>query len=373
MNSELIGALKELVKEKDIDGDVIFEAIENALILAYRQHNLDDKDSTVKAFVDRTTGDFSVVVEKTVVEEVTKPNQEITLDEARQISGTYTIGDVVQIPADIRAFGRIAAQKATNVILQKIREEERNVIFGQYESKKNTMVTGIVQKINDNSISINLGKIDATLPKSEQIPTETFLPTERIKLYITDVRNSTKGAPKITVSRKSEKLVEQLFMAEVTEIKDGTVEIMDISREAGVRSKVSVKSNDEHVDPLGACVGVNSARINAIMNELRGEKIDVVPWNENAAIYIEKALSPANVISVIADSETKTAKVIVPDYQLSLAIGKGGLNARLAARLTKYKIDIKSESQARELEEFNSKEFITEEIDDSIEDENIEE
>lgn len=228
-------------------------------------------------------------------------------------------------------------------------------MFDQYFAKENDIVTGIVQRINGKNISINLGKADAVLLESEQVPSEVFMPTERIKLYVSEVKDSPKG-PKITVSRANPGLVKRLFEAEVTEIRDGTVEIVSVSREPGVRSKITVRSNNKHVDPLGACVGVNGARVNAIVNELRGEKIDIVPWSDNAAVYVENALSPAKVVSVIADDVAKTAKVVVPDYQLSLAIGKGGINARLAAKLTGFKIDIKSETQAKEAEQAESEE-----------------
>ena len=257
------------------------------------------------------------------------------------------IGDVCQVPVQSKEFGRIATMNAKNLILQKIREEERKAVFDQYFEKEKDIVTGIVQRYIGKNISVNLGKADAILTENEQVKGEHFEPTERIKLYIVEVKNTPKG-PKILVSRTHPELVKRLFESEVTEVKDGTVEIKSIAREAGSRTKIAVWSNDPDVDPVGACVGMNGARVNAIVNELRGEKIDIINWSDNPAILIENALSPAKVISVMADPDEKTASVIVPDYQLSLAIGKEGQNARLAARLTGYKIDIKNETQAIE-------------------------
>ena len=261
------------------------------------------------------------------------------------------IGDIVQIPVESKSFGRIATQNAKNLILQKIREEERKVIYDQYFEKEKDIVTGIVQRYVGRNISVNLGKVDAMLTENEQVKGEVFQPTERIKVYILEVKSTSKG-PKILVSRTHPELVKRLFESEVTEVKEGIVEIKAISREAGSRTKIAVWSNDPNVDPVGACVGMNGARVNAIVNELRGEKIDIITWDENPAILIQNALSPAKVISVIADADEKSAKVVVPDYQLSLAIGKEGQNARLAARLTGFKIDIKSETQARESGDF---------------------
>ena len=263
----------------------------------------------------------------------------------------YEVGDIVNVEIKSKEFGRIATQNAKNVILQKIREEERKALFNQYYGKERDVVTGIVQRYNGRNVSINLGKADAVLMENEQVKGEVFRPTERIKVYILEVKDTTKG-PKILVSRTHPELVKRLFESEVTEVRDGTVEIKSIAREAGSRTKIAVWSNDPDVDPVGACVGMNGARVNAIVNELRGEKIDIINWSDNPAILIENALSPAKVVFVMADDEEKTAKVVVPDYQLSLAIGKEGQNARLAARLTGFKIDIKSETQAREIEGF---------------------
>jgi len=351
MNKELIEALNTLEKEKDISKDTLLEAIENSLLTACKNHF--GKADNIKVTINRDTGDFKVIAEKTVVEEVEDPVTQISYADAKQKDIRYNLGDTVQIEIKSKEFGRIATQNAKNVILQKIREEERKSIYNMYYEKEKDIVTGIVQRYVGKNISVNLGKADAMLMESEQVKGENFFPTEHIKLYILEVKDTTKG-PKILVSRTHPELVKRLFEAEVTEVKDGTVEIKSISREAGSRTKIAVWSNNPDVDPVGACVGVNGARVNAIVEELRGEKIDIINWNENPAILIENALSPAKVISVIADEEEKTAKVVVPDFQLSLAIGKEGQNARLAARLTGYKIDIKSESQARELEEFNN-------------------
>ncbi len=349
MNNELLEALDVLEKEKDISKETLLEAIENSLVTACKNHF--GKSDNVKVIVNAQTGDFHVWAEKTVVEEVEDPVMEISLANAKLIDSIYEIGDVVNVEIQSKEFGRIATQNAKNVILQKIREEERKVVYNQYYGKERDVVTGIVQRYIGNNISINLGKADAILNEKEQVKGEVFQPTERIKVYILEVKNTSKG-PKIMVSRTHPELVKRLFESEVTEVKEGIVEIRSISREAGSRTKIAVYSNDPDVDPVGACVGMNGARVNAIVNELRGEKIDIINWNENPAMLIENALSPAKVISVIADDEEKTAKVVVPDYQLSLAIGREGQNARLAARLTGFKIDIKSETQARESGDF---------------------
>ncbi len=348
MNKELIESLNILEKEKDISKEVLFEAIENSLLMAYKNHY--GKCDNVTASVDRETGDFRIVADKEVVEQVEDASCQIAIEKAKEIDVNCEIGDIIKVEVKSKEFGRIATQNAKNIILQKIREEERKVVFEQYYAKEKDIVTGIVQRINGKNISINLGKADAVLLETEQVKSEVFMPTERIKLYVTEVKETPKG-PKITVSRSHPDLVKRLFEAEVAEVRDGTVEILSVSREPGIRSKVTVKSNNKDVDPLGACVGINGARVNAIVNELRGEKIDIVPYSENAAVYVENALSPAKVVSVIADDVAKTAKVVVPDYQLSLAIGKEGINAKLAAKLTGFKIDIKSESQAKALEE----------------------
>ena len=336
MNKELIEALNVLEKEKDISKEVILEAIENSLLTAYKVHF--GKCDNVTISIDHQTGDYKILAEKEVVEIVEDKATQISLEDAYKISRKYQLGDLVSVEVKSKEFGRIATQNAKNIITQKIREEERRVLYDKYNGKAKDVVTGIVQRINDRNISINLGQVDALLNESEQVPGEKLMPNDRIKLYVTEVKDTSRG-PKI------------LFESEVSEVKDGTVEIMGISREAGSRSKISVRSNDPNVDPVGACVGINGTRVNAIVEELRGEKIDIVNWSEDPAVLIENALSPAKVVSVKADPQEKTARVVVPDYQLSLAIGKEGQNARLAARLTGYKIDIKSETQAKEAEE----------------------
>ena len=345
MNTELLEALDILEKEKNISKDVMLEAIENSLLSACKNHF--GTSDNIKIVMDRNTCDYSVYAEREVVEEVFDPAIEISLEDAEKINPALHIGDIAQVELHSKEFGRIATQNAKNLILQKIREEERKVVYDQYFEKEKDIVTGIVQRYVGKNVSINLGKADAMLTENEQVKGEVFKPTERIKLYIVEVKNTTKG-PKILVSRTHPELVKRLFESEVTEVKDGIVEIKSIAREAGSRTKIAVWSNDPDVDPVGACVGMNGARVNAIVNELRGEKIDIINWSDNPAILIENALSPAKVISVMADPDEKTASVIVPDYQLSLAIGKEGQNARLAARLTGYKIDIKNETQAIE-------------------------
>lgn len=345
MNTELLQALTILEEEKDISKETLLDAIENSLINACKNHF--GRADNIKVIMDRETCDYSLIQEKAVVEEVEDELTEISVGNAKMMDSKYELGDIVQIPVESKSFGRIATQNAKNLILQKIREEERKVVYDQYFEKEKDIVTGIVQRYVGKNVSINLGKADAMLTENEQVRGEVFKPTERIKLYVVEVKNTTKG-PKILVSRTHPELVKRLFESEVTEVRDGIVEIKSISREAGSRTKIAVWSNDPDVDPVGACVGMNGVRVNAIVNELRGEKIDIINWSDNPAILIENSLSPAKVISVMADPDEKTASVIVPDYQLSLAIGKEGQNARLAARLTGYKIDIKSETQAIE-------------------------
>ena len=354
MNSELLEALNILEKEKDISKETLLEAIENSLITACKNHF--GKSDNIKVVIDRDTCDFKVFAEKTVVEKVEDSVMEISLEQAKLIDSKYEIGDIVNIEIKSKEFGRIATQNAKNVILQKIREEERKVLYNQYYGKEKDVVTGIVQRYIGKNVSINLGKVDAILNENEMVKGEIYKSNERIKVYVLEVKDSTKG-PRILVSRTHPELVKRLFESEVTEVRDGTVEIKSISREAGSRTKIAVYSNNPDVDPVGACVGINGSRVNAIVEELKGEKIDIINWSDNAAVLIENALSPAKVISVIADNDEKTAKVVVPDYQLSLAIGKEGQNARLAARLTGFKIDIKSESQARESDDFYTDEY----------------
>ena len=349
MNKELMGALDELEREKNISKETLLDAIEQSLIQAYKNHF--GKADNVHVTINRETGDFSVYADRRVVEFVEDPAEEVSLVEAQKQNTNAEVGDILKVPVHSDKFGRIATQNAKNVILQKIREEERKVLFDQYHGNEKEVVTGIVQRVVGHNVSVNLGKADAILAENEQVKGETFKPTERIKVYILEVKDTPKG-PRILVSRTHPGLVKRLFESEVAEVKDGTVEIKSIAREAGSRTKLAVWSNDPDVDPVGSCVGVNGARVSAIVNELRGEKIDIINWDENPAILIENALSPAKVIAVMADPDEKTALVVVPDYQLSLAIGKEGQNARLAARLTGFKIDIKSETQARESGDF---------------------
>ena len=349
MNNEVLEALNILEKEKNISKDTLIEAIETSLITACKNHF--GKSENVRVDMNPETCEYHVFQAKTVVEAVEDPVTEISLANAKMVNSRYELGDVVNIEIKSKEFGRIATQNAKNVILQKIREEERKILCDEYYSKEKDIVTGIVQRYMGRNVSINLGKVDAILTENEQVRGEVFQPTERIKLYILEVKSTSKG-PKILVSRTHPELVKRLFESEVAEVKSGIVEIKSIAREAGSRTKIAVHSNDPDVDAVGACVGQNGTRVNAVVKELRGEKIDIITWNDNPAMLIENALSPAKVISVIADAEEKSAKVVVPDYQLSLAIGKEGQNARLAARLTGFKIDIKSETQAREAGDF---------------------
>ena len=347
MNTELLEALEILEREKDISKETLLEAIENSLLTACKNHF--GKADNVKVNIDPKTCQFSVYAEKTVVEQVEDDVMEISLSGAKMMDSKYELGDIVNVAIKSKEFGRIATQNAKNVILQKIREEERKVLYNQYYGKERDVVTGVVQRYFGRNVSINLGKVDAILNENEMVKGEVFKPTERIKVYILEVKDTTKG-PRILVSRTHPELVKRLFESEVTEVRDGTVEIKCIAREAGSRTKIAVWSNDPDVDPVGACVGMNGARVNAIVSELRGEKIDIINWSENPAILIENALSPAKVVAVLADPEDKTAKGVVPDFPLFPAIRKEGQNARLAARLTGFKIDIKSETQAKEIE-----------------------
>ncbi len=367
MNKELLEALDVLEKEKEISKETLFEAIENSLLTACKNHF--GKADNIKVEINRETCDFLCYAQKEVVEtaeEVEDELLQISLEEALKHSKKAKVGEILNVEIKSKEFGRIATQNAKNVILQKIREEERSVIYNQYFEKEKDVVTGIVQRYVGRNISVNLGKADAILTESEQVEGEVFRPTERIKVYILEVKNTTKG-PRILVSRTHPELVKRLFESEVTEIKDGTVEIKSIAREAGSRSKIAVWSNNPDVDAVGACVGQSGARVNSIVEELRGEKIDIVNWDENPGNLIQNALSPAKIVAVFADPDEKTAKVVVPDYQLSLAIGKSGQNARLAARLTGYKIDIKSETQAKDTPGFRYEDYIGEYDDDEEE------
>ena len=347
MNNELFEALTILEKEKNISKDTLLEAIRQSLLQACKNHYGKNEVTNVVVNIDPQTCEFEIYAEKTVVEQVEDELTQISLVNARMKNPSYDLGDIVRVDIKSKEFGRIATQNAKNVILQKIREEERKSLYNQYYEKEKDVVTGIVQRYVGKNVSVNLGKVDAMLNENEMIKGESFYPTQRIKVYVTEVKDTPKG-PRILVSRTHPELVKRLFENEVTEVRDGTVEIKSIAREAGSRSKMAVYSNNPDVDPVGACVGMNGARVNSVVSELGGEKIDIINWDENPALLIENALSPAKVIYVMADNDEKTAKVVVPDYQLSLAIGKEGQNARLAARLTGFKIDIKSETQARE-------------------------
>ena len=345
MNTELSEALDLLEKEKGVSKQSLIEAIELSLQTACKNHF--GSADNVRVTVDPVTCDFSVIADKTVVEEVFDKNTEISLADARLIDPAYTLGSIVPVKVDSKSFGRIATQNAKGVIVQKIREEERKVLYREYYSMEKEVVTGTVERDTGRSVIVNLGKVDGYLAENEQIKGETLVTNERIKVYVVEVRDMPRG-PRVMISRTHPELVKRLFEDEVAEVRDGTVEIKAIAREAGSRTKMAVMSNDPDVDPVGACVGLNGSRVNAIVDELHGEKIDIINYDENPAYLIENALSPAKVIAVIADQDNNEAMVIVPDNQLSLAIGKEGQNARLSAKLTGYKIDIKSESQAQE-------------------------
>ena len=353
MASELMEAIDILVKEKNISKEAILSAIENSLVTAYKNQYKKREDSVlaaenVYAKIDEETGEYFVYAEKTVVDEVENMLTEISLEDAREIYPGCQLGDIVRLQSQDKDFSRIATQNAKNVLLQNLREKEKDNVFEEFQSKEKEVVTGIVQRFNDNNIVINLGKADGILNENEQVKSEKIRINERIKVYVLEVRNSRKSL-RILVSRTHPELVRKLFESEVAEVADGTVEIKAIAREAGSRTKMAVWSNDPDVDPVGACVGMNGMRVNTVVSELKGEKIDIINWSDNPAILIENALSPAKVITVLADDEEKTATVIVPDYQLSLAIGKEGQNARLAARLTGFKIDILNETQAADI------------------------
>lgn len=345
MNNELMEALHDLGKEKGIAPEVIWEAVEVALVSAYKKNY--GAGQNVQVSIDEVTGDFHVYTVYNVVEEVLNDKAEISLEDAQKRNKTYQIGDVITEEVTPRNFGRIAAQTAKQVVVQRIREAERGMIYSEFSERESDIVTGTVQRIENRNYYIDLGKIEAVLGPTEQIPGETYEMFERIKTYIVEVRKSAKG-PQIMVSRTHPGLLKRLFEMEVPEIQDGVVEIKSVAREAGSRSKLSVYAEDENVDCIGACIGARGSRVQAVVNELRGEKIDIVRWSEDPAVYIANALSPAKVIDVMVQEDEKKACVVVPDYQLSLAIGKEGQNARLAAKLTGWKIDIKSETQAQE-------------------------
>ncbi|MBQ9199491.1 MAG: transcription termination/antitermination protein NusA [Lachnospiraceae bacterium] len=345
--SEIIDALNQLEKEKGISKDKIMEKIETSLVSACEKDF--GKDAVIDVSMNRETGDISLYQKKTVVENVENEANEISLVQAKAMKDDAALGDEISIEVKTKEFGRIAAQKARSIIVQAIKEGERDAIYEHFACKERDIITGVVQRYVGNNISISLDdRTDTILNENEQVKGEVYRRGDRIKLYVVEVKKNQKGGFKILVSRTHKDLVRKLFEREVAEVADGTVEIKSISREPGSRSKIAVWSNDPNVDPVGACVGLNGTRVNTIVDDLRGEKIDIINWDEDPAVFIENSLSPSKVVSVSVDTEEKSAKVVVPDYQLSLAIGKEGQNARLAARLTGYKIDIKSESQARE-------------------------
>ncbi|SHE58725.1 NusA antitermination factor [Desulfofundulus australicus DSM 11792] len=346
MNTEILAAVKELEKEKGISAEILFEALEAALLSAYRRNFGSLQNARV--VIDRQTGDFKVYSQRTVVEEVTDPRLEISLEEARKIDPRYQVGDVIESEVTPRNFGRIAAQTAKQVVVQRIREAERNIVYEEFASREGDIVTGIIQRVEQRNVYISLGRTEAILAPPEQMPGEMYRPGNRIKTYVMEVRKTTKG-PQILVSRTHPGLLKRLLELEIPEFQEGLVELKAIAREAGYRSKIAVYSREEKLDPVGACVGPKGARIQAIVNELNGEKIDVIKWNPDPSKFVAAALSPAKVIAVEIWEEEKIARVIVPDYQLSLAIGREGQNARLAAKLTGWKIDIKSESQMQEI------------------------
>ncbi|WP_270445805.1 transcription termination factor NusA [Anaeroglobus sp. AF13-6AC] len=345
MNKELLSAIEYLSKEKGVTADVICDSLEAVLITAYKKEYDGNPNATVR--LDRLTGDYSIVSPKTVVAEVADEENEISVEDARAIDKGYEEGDEILVDVTPKNFGRIAAQAAKQVMIQRLREAERNIVYDEFYGRTDDIITGIIQRIEQKNVYIDLGKAEAVLPYSEQIPTEEYTVGQRIKCYVVEVRNSPKGA-QIQLSRTHPGLLKRLFELEVPEIYDGVVELHSVAREPGKRSKIAVYSRDPNVDCVGACVGPKGARVQNIVMELQNEKIDIVKWDEDPAVYIANALSPAQVVSVTIDEGAKSSVVVVPDYQLSLAIGKAGQNARLAAKLTNWKIDIKSESQAED-------------------------
>ena len=345
MNKELLSAIEYLSKEKGVTADVICDSLEAVLIAAYKKEYDGNPNATVR--LDRLTGDYSIVSPKTVVAEVADEENEISLEDAQAIDKGYEEGDEILVDVTPKNFGRIAAQAAKQVMIQRLREAERNIVYDEFYGRTDDIITGIIQRIEQKNVYIDLGKAEAVLPYSEQIPTEEYTVGQRIKCYVVEVRNSPKGA-QIQLSRTHPGLLKRLFELEVPEIYDGVVELHSVAREPGKRSKIAVYSRDPNVDCVGACVGPKGARVQNIVMELQNEKIDIVKWDEDPAVYIANALSPAQVVSVTIDEGAKSSVVVVPDYQLSLAIGKAGQNARLAAKLTNWKIDIKSESQAED-------------------------
>ena len=367
MNEEFVGALKELVKEKGISEDLLFTTIQDALVAAYKKNyaNLHTNAQNVNVIMDRETGEIKVYAQKVVVDEVYDDVTEISLEDAKTIRPTLEVDDIVDLEVTPKNFGRVAAQLAKQVVTQRIKEAERSIIYDEYKEKEFDIITGTILRKDKGMVFVNLGKLEGVIGPNEQIPNEEYKFNEKLKLYIVEVKNGSKG-PQIHVSRTHPGLVKRLFELEVPEIFEGVVEIKSISREAGSRSKIAVYSNDEEVDPMGACVGPKGVRVQNIVNELKNEKIDIIKYSKDPAEFIANSLSPAKVLSVEVNEENKSAKVVVDDNQLSLAIGKEGQNVRLAAKLTNWKIDIKSKSQKEALEEEEEKLLNTEVI---IEDE----
>ncbi len=346
-NKELILALEDLEKEKGIKKEYLIESIEAALLTAYKRNF--DSNENVKVVMDNVTGAAHIYSIKEVVKAVEDSTLQISLEDAKKINKKLDIGDNVDIELVPKNFGRIAAQTAKQVIVQKIREAEREILYTEYNERKGEIVTGLVQKADRGIVVMDLGKLEGVMPAKEQIPTERYHVNDKVKAYVLDVEKGTKGSPQVMVSRATPNFVKKLLEFEIPEIYEGLIEIKSVSRDPGYRSKVAVYSQNENIDPVGSCVGQKGVRIQNVINELNGEKIDVIEWNEDPCIYISAALLPAQVMAVDIDEEEKFAQVIVPDDQLSLAIGKSGQNARLAAKLTNWKIDIKSESQFREI------------------------
>ena len=346
-NKELILALEELEKEKGIKKDYLLESIETALVTAYKRNF--DASENVKVEMNEDTGATHVYSVKEVVENIENPITQISLDEAKKINKTLKVGDEVNIEIVPKNFGRIAAQTAKQVIIQKIREAERTVLYEQYSDKKGEIVSGTIQKAERGIVIMDLGKLEGLMPTKEQIPTETYRVNDKIKAYVVDVEKGEKGAPYVVVSRSHPDFVKKMLEMEIPEIYDGIIEIKSVSRNPGKRCKVAVYSQDENIDPVGSCVGQRGIRIQNVINELHGEKIDIIEWSPDISTFIAAALLPAKILAADIKEEERFAQVIVPDDQLSLAIGKGGQNARLAAKLTNWTIDIKSESQFREL------------------------
>jgi N utilization substance protein A len=363
---EFITALDEVEKEKGISKDYLVEAIEEALVKAYKQnYDAEENADNVKVTIDKITGEIHVYSAREVVPEFPVPELEISLEEAQKIDKNYNVGDIVNIEVKPKDFGRIAAQKAKQVVVQKIREAEKEMVYTEFNDKKGEIVTGLIQKADGKLVVLDLGKLEGVMPLKEQIPTEVYRVNDKIRGYVLQVEKGLKGTPQVIVSRSHPDFVRKLFEFEIPEIYEGLIEIKSVSRDPGSRSKVAVYSRDENIDPVGSCVGQKGVRIQNIINELNGEKIDVIEWNEDPAIYIAAALLPAQVMAVDVREEEKFAQVIVPDDQLSLAIGKAGQNARLAARLTDWKIDIKSESQIREILLAEQRDEETEEVESS--------